>query len=100
MKAVKTTVWDPAEYLESEEEIIAYLDDIFSTNDPQLIIAAIGDVARARGMSKVADGVVCSRESLYKSLSQTGNPSFETIMKVLSTLGYGLKPSPVSSFPS
>ena len=100
MKAVKTTVWDPAEYLESEEEVNAYLNDIFSTNDPQLIIAAIGDVARARGMSKVAEDATCGRESLYKSLSQTGNPSFETVVKVLSTLGYGLKPSPVSALPS
>jgi len=93
MKTVKTTVWDPAAYLESEEEIIAYLNDIFSTNDPQLIIAAIGDVARARGMSNVVGDAVCGRESLYKSLSQTGNPSFETVIKVMTALGYGLRPS-------
>ena len=92
MKTVKTTVWDPAKYLETDEEIAAYLDDVFSTNDPQLIIAAIGDVARARGMSKIAENVDCGRESLYKSLSENGNPSFETIVKVLLTLGYELKP--------
>ena len=95
MKSVKTTVWDPAEYLETDEEIAAYLDDVFSTNDSQLIVAAIGDVARARGMSKIAEDVACGRESLYKSLSQDGNPSFETIVKVLSSLGYELKLSPV-----
>ena len=93
MKPVKTTVWDPAEYLQSEEEITSYLNDVFLTNDTQLIIAAIGDVARARGMSKVAEEANCGRESLYKSLSQNGNPSFETIVKVMSALGYVLKPS-------
>ena len=95
MKKVKTSVWDPAEYLETEEEITAYLIDIFASNDTQLIIAAIGDVARARGMTKIADDVDCGRESLYKSLSQTGNPSFDIIIKVMSALGYTLKPARV-----
>ena len=93
MKMVKTTVWDPAEYLETEEEISAYLDDVFATNDSRLIIAAIGDVARARSMTKIAEDVDCGRESLYKSLSSNGNPSFETVVKVLASLGYALKPS-------
>jgi len=95
MKPVKVTVWDPAEYLQSEEEISTYLNDVFSTNNTQLIIAAIGDVARARGMSKVAENAGCGRESLYKSLSQNGNPSFDTIIKIMSALGYVLKPSHV-----
>jgi len=93
MKPIKTTAWDPAEYLHSKEEITAYLNDAFSTNDTKLIIAAIGDVARARGMSKVAEDAECGRESLYKSLSKNGNPSFETVLKVMATLGYILKPS-------
>ena len=96
MKPVKTTAWDPAEYLETEEQIAAYLDDIFKSDDPDLIIAAIGDVARARGMSKIADDTNRGRESLYKSLSQGGNPSFETIMKVLLSLGFGLQIRPES----
>jgi len=95
MKPVKTTVWDPSEYLQSEEDITTYLNDVFSTNDTQLIIAAIGDVARARGMTKIAEDAQCGRESLYKSLSQNGNPSFETVIKVMSALGYVLKPSHV-----
>jgi len=95
MKTIKTTVWDPAEYLETDEEITAYLCDVFSTNDPRLIVAAIGDVARAKGMTKIAEDIDCSRESLYKSLSQNGNPSFETVIKVVSTLGYALKPAHV-----
>jgi probable addiction module antidote protein len=54
MKPVKTTVWEPSEYLETEEQIAAYLEDIFKSGDPDLIVAAIGDVARAHGMSKIA----------------------------------------------
>jgi probable addiction module antidote protein len=96
MKPVKTTIWEPAEYLETDEQIAAYLEDIFKSGDPNLIIAAIGDVARARGMSKIADETNRGRESLYKSLSQCGNPSFETVLKVLSSLGFSLKPAPVS----
>ena len=95
MKPVKVTSWDIAEYLQTEEEVTVFLNDVFSTNDTQLIIAAIGDVARARGMTKVAEEADCGRESLYKSLSQNGNPSFETIIKVMSALGYVLKPSHV-----
>jgi probable addiction module antidote protein len=90
MKPVKTTVWDPADYLETREQISAYLDDIFKSGDPDLILTAIGDVARARGMSKIADDAGRSRESLYKSLSQGGNPSFETVLKVLASLGFRL----------
>ena len=96
MKPVKTTVWDPAEYLETEEQIAAYLEDIFESGDTELIVAAIGDVARARGMSRVAGDANCGRESLYKSLSPDGNPSFETIVKVMSALGFGLRPARAS----
>jgi probable addiction module antidote protein len=96
MKLVKTTVWDPAEYLETEEQVAAYLEDIFKTGDPDLIVAASGDVARARGMSKIAGDANRGRESLYKSLSLGGNPSFETVVKVLSSLGFGLRPAPAA----
>ena len=92
MKPVKTTVWDPAKYIETEEDAAVYLEDIFKTDDPDLIITAIGDVARARGMSKIADDTNRGRESLYKSFSQGGNPSFETVVKVLAALGFGLCP--------
>jgi probable addiction module antidote protein len=96
MKPVKTSVWDPVEYLETEEDIILYLEEIFKIGDPDLIITAIGDVARARGMSKIADDTNRGRESLYKSLSPGGNPSFETIIKVLSSMGFSLRPAAVS----
>jgi probable addiction module antidote protein len=93
MKPVKTTVWDPAKYLETEEQIAAYLDDIFKSGDPDLMVTAIGDVARARGMSKIAGDTNRGRESLYKSLAQGGNPSFETVVKVMDSLGFGLRPA-------
>ena len=96
MKPVKTTMWDPVEYLETEEQIAAYLDDIFRSGDPDLMVAAIGDVARARGMSKIADDTNRGRESLYKSLAQGGNPSFETVVKVMGSLGFGLRPASAS----
>jgi probable addiction module antidote protein len=89
-------VGDPAEYLETEEQITAYLDDIFKSGDPDLIVTAIGDVARAHGMSKIADDAGRGRESLYKSLSPGGKPSFETILKVLSSMGFGIRLAPVS----
>ena len=97
MKPVKTTVWDPAQYLETEEDINLYLEEIFKIGDPGLIVAAIGDVARARGMSRIAGDTSLGRESLYKSLSQGGTPSFETVIKVLSSLGFGLRPASVSA---
>ncbi|GHT68628.1 transcriptional regulator [Spirochaetia bacterium] len=97
MKPVKTTVWDPAEYLETEEDIAFYLDDIFKSGDSDLIITAIGDVARARGMAKIADDSGRGRESLYKSLSLEGNPSFETIVKVMASLGFALSPRIMAS---
>ena len=96
MKPIKTTVWDPAEYLETPEQIAIYLEDIFTSGDANLIVAAIGDVARSKGMAKIAYDTKRGRESLYKSLSQEGNPSFETIMKVLSSLGFGLRPVSIS----
>jgi probable addiction module antidote protein len=97
MKPVKTTVWDPAEYLETEEDIAFYLDDIFKSGDSDLIVTAIGDVARARGMAKIADDSGRGRESLYKSLSLEGNPSFETIVKVMASLGFALSPRLMAS---
>ncbi|MBR0406086.1 MAG: putative addiction module antidote protein [Eggerthellaceae bacterium] len=85
--AVKTSEWDASEYLGSEEEIAAYLNAVLDEGDPVLLQAALGDVAKARGMTAVAREVGVGRESLYKSLSLTGNPSFQTIAKVSNALG-------------
>lgn len=84
---VNVSAWDVSEYLETEEDISAYLNAIAEEGDPALLQAALGDVARARGMTSIAKEAGVSRESLYKSLSANGNPSFQTISKVSRALG-------------
>jgi probable addiction module antidote protein len=93
---LKTTVWDPAEHLESEEDIAAYLEAAFEEGDPSLIATALGDIARAKGMAQIARDAGLGRESLYKALSPEGNPEFATIMKVVNALGLKLHASPVA----
>lgn len=84
---VNTKPWDAGEYLKTEQDIIDYLDAAAETGDPTLMQAAIGDVAKARGMGQIAEAAGVGRESLYKSLSKDGNPSFQTIAKVVQALG-------------
>ena len=87
---LKTRPWDPAEHLESEVDIAAYLEAAFEEGDPSLIAAALGDIARAKGMAQIARDTGLGRESLYKALSSEGTPEFATIMKVVSALGLKL----------
>ena len=86
------TEWDAIHELKSEEDIALYfeacLDD--DPGDGSLIRAALGDIARARGMSLVARETGLARESLYKALSPEGNPEFATVMKVIKALGFRL----------
>lgn len=89
---LKTTPYDTADYLKSAEDIEAYLEAAFETNDTALVAAALGDVARATGMTKVAKATGLSRESLYRALSEDGNPELGTILKVLSAVGVTLTP--------
>ena len=91
---VKTRVWDPSEHLESEEDIAAYLQAAFEEGDAALIAAALGDIARAKGMSQIARETGLGRESLYKALSVEGNPEFSTILKVVAALGLKLQAVP------
>jgi len=90
MKPVKTTVWDLAEHINTKEEVIAYLDAALEENDTALLLAVIGDIARSKGMAQIAKDLNLARESLYRSLSQDGNPSFNTIVNVLDNLGLQL----------
>jgi probable addiction module antidote protein len=85
-----TTSWDPAKYLNSDEVIAAYLDAAIDEDDPALLAAALGDVARAKGMTEIARGTGLGRESLYKALSSDGNPEFGTVQKVVRSLGLKL----------
>ena len=84
----KAEMYDAAEFLESDEEIIAYLNAALDNGDPALVSAALGDIARARGMTKLANETGITRDGLYKALSPSGNPSFGTVLKVLNALGY------------
>lgn len=86
----KTKIWDAAEYLETEEDMAAYLEAALEENDPALVAAALGDIARAKGMTQMARKAGLGRESLYKALSPDGNPEFSTVLKVVSALGLKL----------
>ncbi|RVU13879.1 addiction module antidote protein [Methylobacterium oryzihabitans] len=85
-----TQPYDTAEHLKTDEDIALYLEAVMEDGDPELIRHAIGVVARARGMTQIAREAGLGRESLYKALSETGNPSFETIRAVLKALGLTL----------
>ncbi|WP_313054966.1 addiction module antidote protein [Pseudomonas lopnurensis] len=90
----KMRPFDAAHYLNSEEEIAAYLDVVLEDNDPALPAVALGDIARARGMSELARKTGLSRESLYKSLSGERVPSTETLLKLIHALGFKLTVKP------
>ena len=91
MGKTKTIPWDSAEHLETKEDIVAYLEAVFEDGDPALIAHALGVIARAKGMSQIAQAAGLGRESLYKALSPEGNPEFATVLKVMRALGLKLK---------
>lgn len=82
--------FDAAPYLDSEEAIAAYLTDILEENDPGLLAAALGDIARARGMTEIAKAAGITREALYKALRPGSEPRFETVNRVCAALGVRL----------
>jgi probable addiction module antidote protein len=90
MVKTKTKPWDAAEHLEIEEDMAAYLEAALEDGDPALVAAALGDIARAKGMSEIARETGLGRESLYKALSPEGNPEFATVLKVVRALGLRL----------
>ena len=89
---VRTSAYDVAEHLRTAEEMAAYLDAWLeeAPDDIAGIARALGDIARAKGMSLVAKEAGLSRESLYRALSSDGNPSFATVLKVAKALGVRL----------
>jgi probable addiction module antidote protein len=90
--ALKTTQWEPAEYLDSPKAIAAYLKAAFDDGDPALIATALGDVARAQGMTQLAREAGVTREALYKALSPTGDPRLSTLLGVMKALGIKIAP--------
>lgn len=84
--------WDIIDHLDSEEMITAYLEAVFEEGDPDFIIKALNDVARARGVNELAKKMGVTREGLYKSLNGKTEPKFKTIYKALNALGIKLVP--------
>ena len=95
MSKIKTRPFDMANYLGSEDEITEYLRQVLEDGDPSELAAALGDIARARGMTQLARDTGLSRESLYKSLSGERAPSSDTLLKVIRALGFNLTIEPV-----
>lgn len=99
-KRVKTDelpAFDAAPYLDSEEAIAAYLTDILEANDAGLLASALGDIARARGMTEIAKAAGVTREALYKALRPGSEPRFQTVSRVCMALGVRLVAQPVHS---
>ncbi len=90
MTKIKTRPFDPAEFLETDEAIAEYLTAALETDDAAFVADALGVVARAKGMAAIAETAGLGRESLYKALSENGNPEFATVLKVVKALGLHL----------
>ncbi len=88
--ALKVYPFDPANHLETEEDILYYLEAAMEGNDPQHIASALGDVARSKGMTEIARKAGLGRQALYNALSENGNPTLETLTAVLGALGLQL----------
>ena len=87
---VETRPFDAANYLETEEDILYFLEAAMGGNDPKHIASALGDVARSKGMTEIAKKAGLGRQALYSALSDNGNPTLETLTAVLKALGLEL----------
>ena len=96
VKVAELAVFDAANYLQDEQACAEYLSAVLEDGDPVLLAAALGDVAKARGMTQVARDSGMTREGLYKALSSQGNPSFATVLKVLHALGLQVRVQPAA----
>jgi len=92
---MKLIEFDAARYLNDDESIAEYMTAVLETNDPDLLLLALSDVARAKGMAQVAKDAGLGRESLYKALAPGAKPRFETVMKVARALGVKFTAQPV-----
>ena len=79
--------YDPAEFINSKEDVIATLEVALEEDDPDFLLEVIGDIARSKGMAKIARELNLDRKGLYKSLAPDGNPSFKTVFKLFNILG-------------
>jgi len=83
--------WDPAEAIETKEDVISILEVSLEENDPDFLLSVIGDIARSKGMTQIAKELNLDRKGLYKALAFDGNPSFKTVYKLLDLLGLQMK---------
>lgn len=97
MSKIKTRPFDVSNYLKNEADVAAYLQGAIEDGDPALLAAALGDIARARGMTQLARDTGLSRESLYKSLSGERAPSSDTLFKVIHAMGFKLTVEPLTT---
>jgi probable addiction module antidote protein len=97
IKAKGLPKFDPAAYLDDEATIAVYLTDILEANDGALLAAALGDIARARGMTDIAKSAGIAREALYKALRPGSAPRFDTVSRVCAALGVRLVAQPAKS---
>lgn len=97
MSKIKIRPFDASNYLKNEADIAAYLQAAIEDGDPALLAAALGDIAKAHGMTQLARDTGLSRESLYKSLSGERAPSSDTLFKVIHAMGFKLSVEPLSS---
>lgn len=95
MMNMKMKRWDPVEHLNDRQQIVEYVNAALEDGDPELLQAVLGDVARAQGMTSIANASGLGRESLYKALRAEANPSLKTINKVLVALGFCLQVAPL-----
>ena len=93
---IKTTRFDAADYLGTEERQVAYIAAALESGDADFVRDALGLVARARGMAGIAKKAGLNRESLYKALGETGNPEFGTVMRIVRALGLTLSARPAT----
>ena len=94
MKTETYTPWDSAEFLDDAESVVEYLRAALEESDPAFFVKAIGNVARAKGMSSIAQEAQLGRQNLYKALSGERDPRIGTLMKVLDSLGVQLTVAP------
>jgi len=95
MAKLRTTKWDASEYLKSEEDVANYMAAAFEDGNPDLIALAIGNVAKARGMTEIARKAGVSRENLYRSFKKGGDPRLTTLIGVMNSLGVKLTAAPI-----
>jgi probable addiction module antidote protein len=94
--AAETKAFDAAAYLETEEDVVAYMTEALASSDAAIVAHALGVVARARGMSRIARETGFSRESLYRALSADGNPELATVLRIMEAIGLRLTAESVS----